>query len=108
MGLGVKRGEVWLVHLDPTVGREVRKTRPCLIVTPDSMGHHGTHLIVPLTSGGRPARFRPLSSFGGRDGRLLLDQMRAVSHERLSRRLGVIDPATLSETLRLLRWMFTD
>lgn len=105
----VKRGEVWLVALDPTVGSEVQKTRPCLIISPDELNRAlGTFIIVPLTSGSRPIRFRVPSNVGGKDGLFLPDQIRTVPRHRLMTRLGTVDANALSAVLRVLREMFTD
>ena len=93
--------------LDPTVGSEIRKTRPCLIVSPDDLNARlRTLVIVPLTSGSRLTRFRVPVTFEGRDGLLLPDQLRTVDRQRLVKRLGVVDETALSEVLRILREMF--
>ncbi len=105
----VKRGEVWLAALDPTLGSEIQKTRPCLIVSPDEMNAHlRTMTVVPLTSGSRPAPFRIAVTFQGKSGLLLPDQMRTLDRARLVKRLGRIDAATLRQTLSVLREMFAD
>jgi mRNA interferase MazF len=105
----MKRGEVWWVALDPTVGSEIQKTRPCLIVSPDVMvAGLRTVLIAPLTSRGRRASFRPPVSFKRTNGLILLDQLRAVDKKRLRTRMGKISDDTLSNVLTMLRWMFTD
>jgi mRNA interferase MazF len=101
------RGDIWLVDLDPTVGSEVRKTRPCLIISPDAMNEGlRTVTIMPLTSGSRPAPFRIETTFAKRDGRLLADQLRTVDRIRLRKRLGKVSSDTLRETLAMLREMF--
>ncbi|KQS04098.1 growth inhibitor PemK [Sphingomonas sp. Leaf357] len=103
----VKRGEVWLVSLDPTVGSEIQKTRPCLIVSPDQMNDHLRAVIVaPLTSGSRPARFRVPAHFQGKDGLILCDQMRTIDKMRLVKRLGKLDATTLKAALAILVAMF--
>jgi mRNA interferase MazF len=103
----VKRGEVWLAVLDPTLGSEIQKTRPCLIVSPDEMNAHlRTVTIVPLTSGGRPAPFRIPVTFKSKPGLLLPDQMRTLDRVRLVKRLGRVDAETLRMTLAVLREMF--
>lgn len=103
----VTQGEVWLVELDPTVGGEIQKTRPCLIVSPDELNRQvRTVLITPLTSGGRPARFRVNCRFQGRDGRILPEQVRVVDRSRLRRRLGQLDEHELTQTLETLQEMF--
>lgn len=104
----VKRGEVWLVPLDPTIGSELRKTRPCLIVSPDGLSHLPMVIVAPLTTGSKPARFRVPVTFQGRQGLIVIDQMRAVDRRRLIRRLGDVDAATLSLTLSILRETFED
>lgn len=103
----MKRGEVWLVPLDPTVGSEIQKTRPCLIVSPDEMNDALRRVIVaPITSGSHPAPFRIRSNFRRRTGFVLLDQIRTVDRRRLVTRLGAIDRVTLTEALQILSAMF--
>ena len=102
-----RRGDVWLTRLDPTVGNEIRKTRPCLIVSPDAMNRFlGTVMVVPLTSGSSPARFRLPISFADRQGLLLGDQMRSVSKLRLVKQVGSFDEPTLLKALKLLQEIF--
>jgi mRNA interferase MazF len=101
------RGEVYLVELDPTRGSELRKTRPCLIVSPDELNHHLRTLIVaPMTTGGHAYPFRPACRFGGKQGRVALDQLRTVDRERLRKRLGSLSPATLATVFGVLSEMF--
>ena len=103
----VMRGEVWLVALDPTVGSEIQKTRPGAIVSPDELnGALRTALIVPMTTGGRPAGFRVPVTFRGASGLLLPDQMRAVDVRRLVRRLGQLEDDTLAALLDALGQLF--
>ena len=103
----VKRGEVWLAALDPTVGSEIQKTRPCLIVSPDEMnGHLRTVIAAPMTTGSRAAPFRVHVRFQGKDGLVLADQMRALDKKRLLKRLGRVDAATLDAMLTVLREVF--
>ena len=105
----MKRGEVWLCTLDPTVGSEIRKTRPCVVVSPDDLnGRLQTIIVVPLTSGGRPARFRVETMFEGVTGLILPDQVRAVDHRRAVKRLGALDEPTLATTLSVMAALFTD
>ena len=88
----VKRGEVYWVLLDPTVGAEIRKTRPCLIVSPDDMNAALPRVIVaPLTSKGQPLGCRPETVFDGKPARILLDQLRSVDKQRLGECMGLID-----------------
>lgn len=103
----MKRGEVWLCTLDPTVGSEIQKTRPCLIVSPDDLNQRSATIIVaPLTSGSRPTRFRVPAHFRGKDGLILPDQVRTLDRQRLVKRLGVIDPPTVVRALEVLTEMF--
>lgn len=90
----VKRGEVYWVNLDPTIGSEIRKTRPALIVSPDDMNAALPRVIVaPLTSGGQALGCRPEVEFKGKSARILLDQLRSVDKKRLGSRMGKIDLA---------------
>ena len=105
----VRRGEIWLTRLDPTVGNEIQKTRPCLVVSPDLMNQHlGTIIVMPMTSGSRPEPFRLASDFGNVAGLLLGDQVRSISKRRLVRLLGNAGPASLSGSLSVLRDMFEE
>jgi len=105
----VKRGEVWLAALDPTVGGDIRKTRPCLVVSPPDMHDHlGTVLAAPMTTGSRPAGFRVPVKFQGKDGSILLDQVRALDKQRLVRRLDALAPTTLRASLAVLRETFAE
>jgi mRNA interferase MazF len=104
-----RRGDVFLVSLDPTAGQEIKKTRPCLIVSPDDLNAHlSTYLIAPMTTGGHPYPFRLPCRFEKKDGYIVLDQVRAVDRRRLVKRVGRISPATLSKALGVLREMFTE
>ncbi|MBU1324950.1 MAG: type II toxin-antitoxin system PemK/MazF family toxin [Alphaproteobacteria bacterium] len=100
------RGEVWLTRLDPTEGSEIRKTRPCVIVSPERLSHHDIYMIAPLSSGDAKARFRVETVFQGRAGRVLPDQLRTVSRGRLLQRLGVLDVGDFDQVLGILRLMF--
>lgn len=104
----IRRGEVWLVRLDPTVGSELKKTRPCVVVSPDGLNHLPVHVVVPLTSGSRPSRFRPETRFADRVGRFLPDQVRTVDRARLLRKIGDLPAADLSNLLAVLREMFEE
>jgi len=87
----VRRGEVYWVHLDPTRGTEIRKTRPALVISPDDMNRVLPRVIVaPLTTGGQPLGCRPVVRFGGRRARILLDQLRSVDKRRLGERMGEV------------------
>ena len=101
------RGEVYLVELDPTRGSEIRKTRPCVVVSPNELNHHlRTVIVAPMTTAGQPSPFRLSCRFGGKQGRVVLDQLRTVDRERLRKRLGSIAPATLAGALAILGEMF--
>lgn len=102
----VKRGEVWLTRLDPTEGSEIRKTRPCVIVSPDRLSHHDIFIVAPMSSGDAKARFRIEVVFQERAGRILPDQIRSVARSRLIKRLGRLDDSTLDQVLGVLRLMF--
>jgi mRNA interferase MazF len=104
-----RRGEVFLVALDPTRGREIRKTRPCAVVSPDELNAHlQTVIVAPLTTGGHRYPFRIPCRFQRRDGHIVLDQLRTVDGTRLVRRLGKLSTATLASTLRTLQEMFAE
>lgn len=101
------RGEVYLVDLDPTRGSEIRKTRPCVVVSPDELNHHmRTAIIAPMTTGGNAYPFRPTCRFGGKQGRVALDQLRTIDRERLRKRLGALSPASLASVFTVLAEMF--
>jgi mRNA interferase MazF len=107
LALVMSRGEVHLVRLDPTYGSEIRKTRPCLVVSPDELNTHlQTVVIAPMTTSGRAYPWRIRCRFQKRSGYVVLDQLRTVDRERLVRRLGVLSAATLSEVLSGLQEMF--
>ena len=102
-----RRFDVYLVTLDPTVGSEIRKTRPCVVVSPDEMNQHiRTVLVAPLTSKGTAYPTRVASRFGGRQGQVVLDQLRAVDVRRLTKRLGTLSPSTRAAVLSALSEMF--
>jgi mRNA interferase MazF len=101
------RGEVYLIELDPTRGSEVRKTRPCLIVSPDELNHHlRTVIVAPMTTAGHAYPFRPACKFAGKAGRVALDQLRTVDRERLRKRLGVLAQSALAAVFAVLGEMF--
>jgi mRNA interferase MazF len=103
----VKRGEVWLVNLDPTVGSEIKKTRPCVIVSPSEMHDHlRTVMVAPMTTGSNPAPFRISVVFQGKRGLILLDQVRTLDKVRLVRRLGKATEKPLLAALRTLQEIF--
>ncbi|PZR95966.1 MAG: growth inhibitor PemK [Stutzerimonas stutzeri] len=105
----VKRGEIWLAALDPTIGSEIQKTRPCLIISPPEIHDHlRTVIVAPMTSGSRPAGFRVPVQFQGVDGLILLEQSRALDKQRLRKKLGSVSDATLGQVLQILRELYAD
>jgi mRNA interferase MazF len=100
-------GDVWLVQLDPTVGSEIQKTRPCVVISPPEMHQHlRTVIVAPMTTGSRPAAFRVPITFKGKTGLILLDQIRTLDKLRLVRREGAVTATTLKRTLGVLQAMF--
>lgn len=109
MAMVVKRFDIYLVNLDPTVGSEIQKTRPCLVISPDEMNRYiATVIVAPMTTQGRDYPTRVACEFQGRDGQIVLDQIRTVDKVRLVRRLGRIDTATQKEILSSLAEMFAE
>lgn len=107
MAMVVRRFEVYLVRLDPTEGREIRKTRPCLIISPDEMNRHiDTVIVAPMTTKSRPYPTRIAVRFRRKTGQIVLDQLRTVDKSRLAKRLGTIDHATADRVPALLAELF--
>lgn len=103
----VARGEIWLAALDPTVGSEIRKSRPCVVISPPEMHDHlRTVIVAPMTTGARPAPYRIPVTFRGKKGLILLDQVRTLDKIRLVRRLGAVSANSLSTTLKTLQLVF--
>jgi len=103
----VRRGDVFLVNLDPTRGEEIQKTRPCVIISPDELNAHlRTFIVAPLTTGIHSYPFRVTCRFEGKSGFIVLDQIRTVDRERLVRRLGKLSASTLEQVLTILHEMF--
>ena len=103
----MKTGEIWLAQLDPTVGSEIQKTRPCVVISPDEMNAHlRTVIVAPMTTGSRPAQFRIALTFQGKQGLIVLDQIRTLDRTRLVKRLGALRSPTLATTLQTLQDMF--
>ncbi|MBT2326296.1 type II toxin-antitoxin system PemK/MazF family toxin [Variovorax paradoxus] len=103
----VKRGEIWLVNLDPTVGSEIQKTRPCVVISPPEMHDHlRTAVVAPMTTKSRPAPFRVAVLHRGQKGLILLDQIRAIDKIRLVKKLGSVQAKTLALTLSTLQETF--
>ena len=105
----VNRFDVYLVSLDPTVGSEIQKTRPCLVVSPDEMNRHiATVIVAPMTTQGRPYPSRVPCRFQGKDGWVVLDQLRTVDKTRLVRRLGRLSTSARRAVLATLAEMFAE
>ncbi len=105
----MKRGEIWLATLDPTVGSEIRKTRPCVVISPPEMHDQlRTVIIAPMTTASRPAPFRPPITFAGKRGLVVLDQIRTLDKSRLVKRLGKATPSTTASVLAALRAIFVE
>lgn len=105
--MAVTRSDVFLVGLDPTVGHEIRKTRPCVVVSPDEMNRHlGTVIVAPLTTRGRPYPTRIQCRFAGKQGQVALDQLRAVDGTRLTKRIGRLAPPAMATVLARLQELF--
>ena len=103
------RGEIWLVNLDPTAGSEIRKTRPCVVVSPVEMHDHlRTVLVAPMTTAGGQAPFRIDVTHGARKDLILVDQVRAVDKIRLAKKLGVVSAKTLTAALKTLQEVFAE
>lgn len=107
MGMDVARFEVYLINLDPTQGHEMKKTRPCLVVSPDEMNRYiATVIVAPMTTKGRNYPTRVACTFQGKKGEIVLDQIRTVDKTRLVRKLGKISPHTQRKVLEVLQEMF--
>jgi mRNA interferase MazF len=103
----VARGDIWLVTLDPTIGSEIKKSRPCVVVSPPEMHDYlRTVIIAPMTTKSRPAPFRVPVSHGGKRGLILLDQIRSVDKVRLAKKMGSISAKTLGVALDTLQEVF--
>jgi mRNA interferase MazF len=107
--LVVKRFEVYLVNLDPTLGSEIQKTRPCLIISPDEINDHiATVIVAPMTTKGRNYPTRVNCQFESKEGQIVLDQIRTVDKSRLVKRLGKINTSIQKEVLVVLMEMFAE
>jgi mRNA interferase MazF len=102
------RDEVWLVSLDPTHGAEIKKTRPCLVISPDEMNRHlQTVIVAPMTTGARPYPTRVEVRFQGKSGQVALDQLRAVDRQRLVRKLGMVSVSAADSVSATVLEMFS-
>jgi len=102
----VRRFEIWLVQLDPTQGSEIKKTRPCVVISPDEMSAMRTAIVAPMTSKGFIYPTRIHYTFQGKKGLILLDQMRAVDKSRLIQKLGVVSQSARVEIINCLQELF--
>ena len=104
----VKRGDIWLVNLDPTVGSEIKKSRPCVVISPPELNEHlRTVIVAPMTSKGFAAPFRIPVTHAGTKGLVVLDQLRTVDKTRLVKKMGHVSSKTLNATLTTLQELFT-
>ncbi len=107
MAVVVNRFDVFLVNLDPTVGSEIQKTRPCLVISPDEMNRNiRTVIIAPMTSSGKDYPTRVACTFQKKQGQIVLDQIRAIDKNRLLKKLGTIDSQTQLDTISILQRLF--
>lgn len=107
MALVVKRFDVYLINLDPTVGSEIKKTRPCLVISPDEMNHHiRTVIVAPMTSAEKDYPTRVSCTFRKKQGQVVLDQIRTLDKSRLLKKLGTIDSKAQLEVISTLQRMF--
>jgi mRNA interferase MazF len=105
----VKRFDVYLVNLDPTAGHEIKKTRPCLIISPDEMNRYiSTVIVAPMTTKGQPYPTRVACRFQDKEGQVVLDQIRTIDKSRLIQKLGQLDKRTQAEVLTTLGEMFAE
>jgi mRNA interferase MazF len=108
MGMEVRRFEVYLVNLDPTIGHE-KKSRPCLVISPDELNRYiSTVIVAPMTTKGRNYPTRVPCTFQGKDGQIVMDQIRTVDKTRLVKRLGKIDSKTQAEVFSVLSELFSE
>jgi mRNA interferase MazF len=106
--INVKKNEIWLVNLDPTIGSEIKKSRPCVIISPDAMNKYlATVTVAPLTSTRKDYPSRVDSIFQGIPGQIALDQLRAVGKVRLTKKMGLLDKQTTEDIRTVLATMFS-
>ncbi|MBC7388332.1 MAG: type II toxin-antitoxin system PemK/MazF family toxin [Opitutaceae bacterium] len=105
----VKRFDVFLVNLDPTIGSEIQKTRPCLIISPDEMNNYiKTVIVAPMTTKGREYPTRVNCTFEKKEGQIVLDQIRTIDKNRIVKKMGVLDVRTRSKVLSVLQELFSE
>lgn len=109
MGVVAKRFDVFLVNLDPRIGSEIQKTRPCVVISPDEMNRHiATVIVAPMTTKGRAYPTRIICQFQGKEGQIVLDQIRTVDKTRLVKRLGQISQTDQKIVLDTLAEIFSE
>jgi mRNA interferase MazF len=107
MAMAVKRFDVYLVNLDPAIGAEIQKTRPCLVISPDEMNRNiRTVIIAPMTSAQKGYPTRVSCTFQKKKGQIVLDQLRTIDKARLIKKLGTIDPEDQLEVISILQQLF--
>ncbi|MBS9385381.1 MAG: type II toxin-antitoxin system PemK/MazF family toxin [Dolichospermum sp. BR01] len=109
MAMVVNRFDVFLINLDPTIGSEIQKTRPCLIISPNEINHHiATVIVAPMTTKGQPYPTRVTCQFQGQNGQIVLDQIRTIDKTRLVKLLGQISEEEQKTVLDILAEMFAE
>lgn len=107
MAVVVQRFDVFLINLDPTVGSEIKKTRPCLIISPDEMNRHiRTVIVAPMTTAGKDYPTRVPCKFQEKKGQIILDQIRTIDKSRLIKKLGAVDSHIQVEVINILQRLF--
>jgi mRNA interferase MazF len=108
MAMVVRRFDVFLINLDPTLGSEIKKTRPCLVISPDEINRHiRTVIVAPMTTAGKDYPTRVPCKFQNKKGQIVLDQLRTIDKVRLIKKLGIIDPQTQTEVISTLQRLFS-
>ncbi len=107
MAVVIQRFDIFLINLDPTIGSEIKKTRPCLIISPDEMNRHiRTVIVAPMITAGKDYPTRVPCKFQGKKGQIVLDQIRTIDKSRLIKKLGAIDPQTQVDVISILQRLF--
>jgi mRNA interferase MazF len=108
MAVVANRFDVYLTNLNPTVGSEIQKTRPCLVISPDEMNRHiRTVIIAPMTTADKDYPTRVSCTFKNKKGQIVLDQIRTIDKTRLVKKLGTIDPETQLKVITTLQRLFS-
>lgn len=109
MGLVINRFDIYLVDLDPTIGSEIQKTRPCLVISPDEMNHHiATVIVAPMTTKGNNYPTRVPCQFDGKERQIVLDQIRTIDKRRFIKKIGKINPIEQQQVLAVLAELFSE